>query len=401
MSEFKRASSRGELFCKLESIDTDFDFTEGQCVRFIGVSRSHFNKDSFRDGVEAVVIDLPIHTVMNGFRNEIPICDQPDDCGICFSGLHHWFLVKFTVSGSAAQAELGYLYSCFATDEPFPIAIALDSITRLEGFELPNFPSYVPNALLYDAYNWTCSTFEVGQGMASFVYNDIGGFLIDAGAGTPIKRKDYTSGSLTSNDLMARVNGRTVTFVLSHGDEDHWRILRWDAQLCGQIVSFVIPNTRPSIAFFDKTIKPRVRQLSGHSFLSLSATKKLSLFRTSPKTPTSNNDGIVALFEDGPNAVLMPGDCVYKELALDKDAAVQALVARNYCAVVVPHHGDFASSLNVPIAQSAGISKAFFSAGNHVKYKHPTPGSETSHASAGYSGIVNKTPTGIVEHQLK
>lgn len=382
----------GELYCQFESIDAQSDFTGAACIRLIGVARWNFSLRAFEEGIESFVIDLPrddsLATQLVGF------CDAPDDCPTCFEYFEQWFIVKFQPYVESGEPEPAYLYRCFG--EANPIAISLRSFESIGGFKLPGFSPYVGRASPSSNSPWICSAFSVGQGMASLVYSSKSGYLIDAGAGTPIKRADYV-GKTLNNELTDRVVGREITFVLSHGDEDHWRILRWDNSLRDAIREFIIPADRARIAFFDREIRSRVRELSAHVVLQLDSAAKLTLLRTSPSVKTSNNDGIVALFE-GVKKVLLPGDCVYSAMQADSDPSVQALIAGVYDGIVVPHHGDEASSNLIPSPAQKATSTAYFSAGNHCGYKHPHAKSEQNHVKAGYISIVNKTPTAIIEH---
>ena len=236
------------------------------------------------------------------------------------------------------------------------------------------------------------------------VYNDSEGFLLDAGAGTPIKRAQYQnkSSGLPYNDLKNLAASRKLRFFLSHGDSDHWRLLAWDKELRDRVTEYVVPHGLELIPFFDKKIRTQVRELSADlQPLHLEPSANLNFYRTKPPKPTSNNNGLVAVFEKNGDRVLIAGDCVYNEMLNDNNLSVASLVSKNsgYKAVVVPHHGDEHSAVHVPLGTPGG-AKAFFSAGDHPTYAHPRASSVKKHEKACYTKLVNKNPLGIREVPL-
>jgi hypothetical protein len=76
---------------------------------------------------------------------------------------------------------------------------------------------------------------------------------------------------------------------------------------------------------------------------------------------------------------LLSGDFVYERMSRDRNRAIASMTRDRYDAVVVPHHGDEASSAQVVAPRQPLQSKAFFSAGTHTGYGHPTPASVESH----------------------
>ena len=167
------------------------------------------------------------------------------------------------------------------------------------------------------------------------------------------------------------------------------------------IVEYIVPDGMRSIAFFDRTVRPQVFQLSSHlGPIPLGHATSLSIYRTRPSVPTSNNDGLIAMFEKGGEKVLAAGDCVYKEMLRDTDATVSQLPYDDYALLVVPHHGDDESAQSVPAASPRVPGTAFFSAGNDPRYLHPRASSENAHAAQLFTNHVNKNPTGITEFPL-
>ncbi|CAN7596196.1 hypothetical protein [Polaromonas sp. LjRoot131] len=371
-------------------------------MRFIGVQSKDFNEAAFSEdgdsnGVETFVFDVHKQARGNGApRSAVPrilemLCNLPEDCEICYGQLQEWYRIDFHTDVEGRS----YFYPTFGRADPSPVTVR--SITRLAGPKLTKFRtySYVPGS---SSKTFALSTFEVGQGMASLIYSESEGFLIDAGAGTPIRRDAYVKNQLSCNQLLDRVQGKQLRFFLSHADTDHWRMLGWDDRLIAQIKEFVIPSDMKSVAFFDIKVKSKVRELASHLTISLTSDTTLSIFRTDPPRKTSNNDGLVFVFEKKRKKALLAGDCTYVEMLQDGNIDVRQLPHFKYVAVVVPHHGDERSSKNVPLAEARGI--AFFSAGNHAKFRHPRKPSKDAHQLQGFKNHIQKNPTGIREKKL-
>jgi hypothetical protein len=356
------------------------------CVLLTGVQHADFNVSAFNDGIEAFVIETDIELYKFG------LCDDEDcQCHAKLKG--DW--IQLTLSPNLNGRTS--VYRAFLGTEPdFFDVIGVEIVS---GPELPDFPDSDDVEFKGGASApYTLSGFEVGQGMASLIYNSSFGYLVDAGAGTPIKRPNYLLPTFVS-DLLNVLKSRTNNFFLSHADSDHWRMLVWDGRIGGAVSKFFVPNGMKPLVFFDVTVKPRVRRWST-PFVStaLYPGQRLQIMRTAPPHRTSNNDGLILLFEDGTRLGLLPGDCVYDDIAADGNSHVSSLATMSYAAVVVPHHGDSASARGVPTPVAP--SKAFFSAGNHSKYMHPSAGSVSAHGAAGYSTLVNKSPSFIREVPL-
>lgn len=385
---------RGEdFFCRMDRHGALQEYGDGPCTKFVGVLPAQFSAERFEEGVSTYTIDIPQGLADNLMGGHTGFCQRVDDCDFCYRTEGTWFRVSYR---ALDQGE-SHVYPSFGTGAP--LALAIRQITPVPGFIPPQFPSFTGRSPKPSA-SWKCSAFEVGQGMSAIIYSDSHAYLFDAGAGTPIKRDAYIKKQLTNYDIQQIVQGRKVTFVLSHGDSDHWRMLGWDPQLAQAIDEFVVPAGMKGIPFFDVTVKSRVRQCAGpHVTIPLGPNAALNIYRTAPGSATSNNDGLVSVFERGRELALFPGDCVYAEFRNDGNPAVRALAHRSYKALVVPHHGDVASANCIP---SSGVvnPSAFFSAGNHAYYKHPTQQSLDGHTNAGYSILQNTQPTGISEVAL-
>lgn len=405
------------LMCKLDSTNAPPDYGDGgRYWRFIGVNESECATNAFSQGVTAYTLDLrsehfyPIIAQDLFPPNQLTrvpyhhrwLINRVDQFLASISSA--WFRLELSINSS--QSGPNYMYPTFS--EASPNYFQLHTLANVGGPEIPTFQEYVPRIQKPTSDEYSFSTFEVGQGMCSVVYSDSAAdvYLIDAGAGTPITRGMYLGKALSKNDLLSIVKTRNVHFILSHGDSDHWRLLSWDPVLRSRIVEYIVPDSLDSVAFHDKVLKvpgkaPIHKVLKGTPPISLPLGKgQLVIYRTTPSAPTSNNDGLVVVFENGlREKVLASGDCVYTELAKDHALAIQKLPTDKYHGIVVPHHGDHASKHKVPPAALHG-SLAFFSAGDHSSYKHPTPASELAHQHAGFKTLVNKKPTGIGEVKL-
>jgi len=391
-----------ELYCRFESSGNETDYGEGVvAARFIGVRKSDFTRSAFEEGITAYTLDIvesDLASISPGrrvdeFLHKINRCIEHESCTSCYAAKNDWFLITFKQGGKS------YIYKTFA--DSAPSFVSFESINPVMGFDLPDFPTFTeshwssPGEVQYE-----CFGFEVGQGMATLICDNQNGFLIDAGAGTPITRKQYLApGGLTKNDLTAKVKDLEIQFVLSHGDGDHWRLLAWDSNLRGRVARYIVPKGVKPVALFDKLVKGKVFSLSpkrgGKASFALGNNQTLDLLRTAPPNPTANNDGIIAVFSSDNQNALIPGDCVYSDMQSDKNNNVSILINHAYAAIVVPHHGAAESANSVPNASGGSSAIAFFSAGNHKTWKHPSASSVINHTNKGYSDHQNTNPTGI------
>lgn len=375
------------LYCKLELGVATPDYGEpSTCVLLTGVRHRDFNERAFEEGVEAYVVETDFKLA------KLCLCGDEDcECRVALEGA--WIKVTLMPNENGET----WVYRAFLGEEPKRYEVI--DVEIVSGPQLPDFPDKDDVEFAGGtAAPYSLSGFEVGQGMASLIYNSSFGYLVDAGAGTPINRPSYLGHGFVS-DLVKLLKPRTNRFFLSHADSDHWRMLVWDAKIERTISDFIVPSGMRPLVFFDVTVKSRTWRWSAPCVrAALYTGQYLEVMRTSPRHPTSNNDGLILLFEDAGERGLLPGDCVYDEIAVDANSHVTALASHSYAAVVVPHHGDAASARRVPSSSSA--AKAFFSAGNHKGHRHPTPASTKAHNAAGYVNLVNTTPTYIREVRL-
>ncbi|MFA0970750.1 hypothetical protein [Pseudomonas amygdali] len=90
---------------------------------------------------------------------------------------------------------------------------------------------------------------------------------------------------------------------------------------------------------------------------------------------------------------------MYERMRQDTNSLISGLANTSYTAIIVPHHGDFASSLGVFAARNSQ-SIAFFSAGTHKGYNHPTEASLVAHRQGGFKEVADKYQPNIVKVRL-
>lgn len=419
-------SSKGEasvFYCQVDTFLGVKDYLRGgRCVRLIGVNEADYatlSQGDVGDGITSLVVDLDLaeyirrvkSTLWSRRRRQLPYrLAEWEDSSL---SQRHW--VRLEVEADANG--LSYYYPTFSSVAP--TTFQLLNIEGVEGPELAQLLQRSAHPMSFMIVNgikekfqvapmpaevkgappYKFSAFHVGQGMCSIAYNDSTAVLFDAGAGTPVTRKRYLTEPYFINGLRVLLKKRTVQYlVLSHYDYDHWRLLAWDEGLRNRVANVIAPDVPGvSVAFFDKKMVGKVHKW-GSLHLKLGSSGKVSAKRSIPGKVDSNGECLVSLVTLGQSYALVPGDYVYKRIASDGDAWIANLKNLAYSAVIVPHHGDEASALNVPTA--AGNAKAFFSAGDHAGYNHPHPASEHAHGKAGYAGLKNRDQKHIVEVPL-
>jgi len=311
-----------------------------------------------------------------------------------------WVRIEYTLAVGETEA---YAYELF-TGAP-PIAIRVSEVMLIRGPEvISNFGQHVEPQVSSRAGIWELYAFHVGQGMCALLHNQTCGFLFDSGAGTPIKRPNYQAGTTSSgapmrNDLETRSRGKKLQMILSHPDSDHWRLLDWDAALCASLTHIFKPSGTPSLPFTSTHIKPRVYDLFGTTTVVEGAKTLFKSHRSQPRVSDRNGECLVTeVWLNGTS--LLSGDYVYDRMGLDSEPAIVSLAAATLRAVVVPHHGDKASASVTVRAGTLRASPAFFSAGNHTGYGHPTPQSLAAHRAASFKNLQNTTSEDILEEQL-
>lgn len=118
---------------------------------------------------------------------------------------------------------------------------------------------------------------------------------------------------------------------------------------------------------------------------SLSAGSRIEVYRSKPSRNDDNGHCLISTFENKGKKALIAGDYVYDRFRTDANSDVKALVNEEFDAVVVPHHGDDESAFGIFKARDGAV--AFFSAGDHKGFGHPTATSRDNHILANYREI--------------
>lgn len=238
------------------------------------------------------------------------------------------------------------------------------------------------------------NSYTVGQGMCSLLHNGDVGYLLDAGAGTPVTRKNYLDKKIINelSEDIKRLN--KLYLILSHLDSDHFRIIRWDSTILSKIDTIFIPFNLPWIDSSEKSISGKVAAIKKLSVTSNNLA--LNAFRTEhyKKSAEKNDNELVTHIVLSDKHILFPGDYSYNKITKDKNSSISVLTQLKYHLLLVPHHGDKDSQYQIPPPQNDN-SLAYFSAGNHKSWCHPNAESLDEHKLLGYNNRVDKTNPNI------
>ncbi|MDR7020215.1 hypothetical protein [Aeromonas salmonicida] len=244
--------------------------------------------------------------------------------------------------------------------------------------------------------DFSLKAYTVGQGMCSLLCDGDVGYLLDAGAGTPITRKNYIDKKI-KNELSNDIDKLNKLYlILSHLDSDHFRIIRWDSTILSKIDTIFIPLNLKWVESNEKSISGKVAAIN-----KLSVTSKnfiLNAFRTEHYTSSAekNDNELVTHLVLNNNNILYPGDYSYTKITKDKNTEISTLAELKYHLLLVPHHGDKDSQYKIPKPQNDS-SLAYFSAGDHKSWCHPNTESLDEHKSLGYKNCVDNTNPDITE----
>lgn len=390
----------------------------GLCLRVFAVDQQNYNAKQLasEEGVPVLELDVGYwqycriaqgdRSLTRYKRGEI---DAQEDNS---EDRRRWYRFEIQLNGARRD---GYRYPAFSQEEPdYFELISADPVDANQALKLRtpprmstaamvsvvNVPRQVASTVLTlrSSGPWRLFAFHVGQGMCSLVTDGQNGILLDVGAGTPVRRPRYLHDTGFTNELTVALNGlRMVDLVLSHADSDHWRLLAWDPLIRSKIRHILVPGGAKPIAFQDPSVIRKTFE-ADDIFFDLSANSGLHVRRSKPKHINDNSECLLATFEAAGKLALIGGDYVYRHYKDDGHASIRALHTLSFDAVVVPHHGDAASAVNVVQAKPGAI--AFFSAGTHQKYKHPKAASIEAHRRAGFTDICDPTCADVVERQL-
>lgn len=397
-----------KMCCQLDNADTVKDYLRGgRCVRLIGIQHAEAKNLAQQKGVTTYTIDidywefkfhafwLPKWKADRSNAKKLS-AGSKEKCNESFS---NWYTVEIIQCDK--KESYSYMYKTFSIDEPvyFKIKKLITIRNKKELSKLTEYSSlnksffglqdkkYHDSRRFLQDYN--LYAFHVGQGMCSIIHNHERGILLDVGAGRPITRYVYLNNKIR-NDLKTTINKlKLLDLVISHADSDHWRMLAWDEMLRDKISHIFIPKNMCSIAFKDKAILPKIIP-SNNKIFKLADKTSLIILRSIPFRSNRNSECLVSIFRKKNSLALIPGDYVYKHFTEDENLKIKSIHIYKYDAVIVPHHGDESSSVHLVSAQS-NKSHAFFSAGDHKRYKHPTNSSIQAHKDKKFFIVVNNT----------
>jgi len=298
-----------------------------------------------------------------------------------------------------------YYYPSFSNEKPSYISIreltiatkyydklaGIEEATRLlKNTSVKNAPYHLGSIDLTDYGPFEFKAFGVGQGMCSLLYSDSKkvGILFDVGAGTPVKRPYYQDQqNKITNQLLDTISGLDeVILVLSHLDSDHYRLLHWDEVIRNKIQVVLLPSGQKWLDTKDPKFTPASYgtsnfEIYGDNFY-------LEVRRSNPPTrnKSKNHNCLVSYLALEDKCLLLPGDYTYKRMGKDRSPYIRSSIRYGFDFINVPHHGDKESGIRVPPAWKNNC-EAFFSAGDHRRYKHPSQVSLEAHEEAGYNQI--------------
>ena len=390
----------------------------GLCLRIFAVDEQHYDAKrlSSDEGVPVVALDVSYWQYCRSVLGDRWLTrhnrDEVDALQGDAEDRRRWY--RFEVQENGARRD-GYSYPAFSGEAPqFFELISAKPVEVSKSLELRTLPRMSTAAVVSVAGlprqvvsivrsfrsngQWKLFAFHVGQGMCSLVTDGRNGVLLDVGAGTPVVRPRYLHDTAFKNELAAALQGlQSVDLVLSHADADHWRLLAWDPMIRSKIRKIFVPSGAKPIAFQDPAVIKKTFE-SGDLFFSLSINCELHILRSQPQPLNDNSDCLLAVFECAGKRALIGGDYVYRHYKSDGHAVIKALHSLEFDALVVPHHGDAASAVNVVSARPGAV--AFFSAGTHQKYKHPRDVSRKAHIRAKFGEICDPNCADIVQRRL-
>ncbi|WP_124082541.1 hypothetical protein [Pseudomonas aeruginosa] len=384
------------FFGQVDSYSAIKDYQRrGRCVRILAVEESSYNIQSLESttGVPVVSIELSYWAFcrceLGNSRRLTRDARKPIDLRDEGTGkLQKWYRIEVRWNGAKKD---GYAFKTFSEEEPRYFEL-VSCEPAVQNFELKPAPALEVNALVIGDYSsnaadakWTLSAFHVGQGMCSLIDNGEAGVLLDLGAGTPVTRPRYLREKGFKNELKILVDSlKFIDLVLSHADQDHWRILAWDKKIRSKIRNIFVPKGAKPLAFKDPSVIKNTVEIGSFN-VQLSALSRLLIYRSDPDHSDDNGECLVSVFESDGKRALIAGDYVYERFLTDKCPDIRRLHDLDFDAVVVPHHGDAASACEIVTARDGAI--AFFSAGDHKGYGHPTATSRLEHWAALYMEV--------------
>ncbi|MGK5615778.1 hypothetical protein ACSNKO_02190 [Proteus mirabilis] len=155
-----------------------------------------------------------------------------------------------------------------------------------------------------------------------------------------------------------------------------------------KIINIFIPHMQKSLSFKNEKIIEKIIEIDKYIFIKNNLIE-MNIHRSNPNKVKKNNDCIIIKINFNNNKILIPGDYVYKEMYKDNNDNIKSIPTEKFNIIIVPHHGDEASSEKIPTPLD-GNSQAYFSAGTHLGYNHPRKESIQGHEEKGFKVIHDK-----------
>jgi len=391
------------FYCQIESWTAlKENLKHGRCVRLYGIPRGQY------EDLETLEL-ISVTTIEIDYWSFYKACNDPETASIIlskandsnsqsFNPKEFWFQVILKEN----KKGLTCAYDTFFSEDYKRYDVSefdrLNEINKQPTIstisELVPFPSFRDKTMHQE--NLTFSAFHVGQGNCSIAYGGKTGIMIDAGAGAPIRKREYKHNNIR-NELSLIVDKLDrIIVILSHKDSDHWRLLSWDSALFNKVDAIYIPCGINCLAFKDTRIRSKLLPTQSVEFDS--SNMRIFAHRSVPIKLNDNSECLVSVIENKNRKVLVPGDYMYSEIMTDRNVRISSLHSDRFHAVIVPHHGCEESASN--IVQPNNPARAFFSAGTHAGYNHPRKNSLTEHSKIGYTNISKRTEENIIEVKL-
>ena len=395
------------LYAQLDQIDSIQDYAPNEpCLRLIGVNPKDFQNAAFNtaEGCSTYLIDVSWGDFLKTkikYHPDAPDWKWPREPHPELENWPSYWWLKLQYREVSLRDSGTYAYELFANANPN--YVILDSMSLLKGPAVAALqtPSKAPSASANQLFR--LYAYHVGQGMCALLKGGTEGFLFDMGAGVPVTRPDYQSGHHANgapfvNELAVATSGLALQAIISHPDSDHWRLLDWDSTLRGAVSAIFTPTGTPALALKSTHVLSKVHAIGDTAVHDSAGVSLFDIHRSQPSTSTRNNECLLVETKSC-GSILLPGDYVYNEWSSDGNSAIRALATSSCEAVMVPHHGD-AASAKVGLSPKSSSSPAFFSAGTHKHYKHPTAASINAHQTQGFVTIDRHTLDDILECPL-
>jgi len=421
MNQIQVEPEERTFYCQVDTYLGRKDYLRGgRCVRLVGVEKADYvrlTQNEYKEGVRTFVIDIEVPSFLK--RAHSKIWKQENRFHAKLMALLELKLneesVWYEVNVEVVEAGYSYFYSTFSALPPTffaaktvkparapQLSVSPAPAQKLMGF-MKATEAVRPLKAIDPGFGVLSFTaFHVGQGMCSMVHDKRHGVMFDAGAGKPVTRERYLAG-LKKNELQSLVNDfKSIPyFVLSHFDNDHWNILAWDRSLRDKVRRIIVPKVKNrsarSVAFFDVEVKKKVDE-TAFVTIPLGGTSSVEGRRTQPSASDNNGHCLISVIDIDGRLALAAGDYVYSRMKTDTEPSIGPWAAGPYAAVIVPHHGDEASAKQIPDCTANG--KAFFSAGTHDTWDHPSGVSIDNHKKKGFQTIENHTEENIIRKIL-